>query len=103
MIYLLKKERVILIGLLIIGVFLWPQNAYSLDAPERLEYDVSWMAIKAGHTVLELKEKSEDNLMAMVNTKSAKWLSVFYRVDDYIEVLMEKESNFTPLTYYLKA
>ncbi len=102
MIYLLKKERVILIGLLIIGLFLWSKNSYPLDAPERLEYDLSWMAIKAGHTVLELKEKNKDNLIAVVNTKSAKWLSVFYRVDDYIEVLMEKGSNFTPLTYYLK-
>ena len=100
--YLLKKERIILIGLLLIGVFLWSKNSYSLDAPERLEYDVRWMAITAGHTVLELKEKSKDNLMAVVNTKSTKWLSMFYKVDDYIEVLMEKGSNFTPLTYYLK-
>ena len=99
--YLLKKERIILIGLLLIGVFLWSKNSYSLDTPERLEYDLSWMAIKAGHTVLELKEKSKDNLMAMANTKSSKWLSVFYKVDDYIEVLMEKGSDFTPLTYYL--
>lgn len=102
MIYLLKKERVILVGLLLIGVFLWSKNAYSVDAPERLEYDLSWMTIKAGHTVLELKEKSEDNLIAVVNTKSTKWLSVFYRVDDYIEVLMGKGPNYTPLTYYLK-
>jgi hypothetical protein len=98
---ILKKARIILMGLLAMVVFLWPQNSFSLDTPERLEYDLRWMSIKAGSTVLELGEKNKDNLLAIVRTQSADWLSLFYKVDDHIEVLMEKESNFTPLIYYL--
>ncbi len=60
--------------------------------PERLVFDVSWSGIKAGTAVQEIVPGS-DGVTITSTTKSAEWLSVFYKVDDQMETVMTKGEN----------
>jgi hypothetical protein len=92
-------------GLLSIGIFLLclmtPACASAFQIPERLEYSIRWQFIKAGSSVLEIAEGDEGTLKIVSRAWSAKVLSVFYKVEDRIEVLAE-ESTFLPSVYHLK-
>jgi hypothetical protein len=72
--------------------------------PETLNYDISWTGIKAGESVINIK-KVDSHIQITVTTKSAKWLSVFYRVEDRVEsVLLAGTGNNIlgpPLSYKL--
>ncbi|MBI5188101.1 MAG: DUF3108 domain-containing protein [Nitrospirae bacterium] len=72
--------------------------------PEKLEYDLTWKGIKAGTASLEIINYG--NKIKIVSTaRSAKWVSVFYTVDDRVEsTLIKNESAFIgqPLNYKLK-
>ncbi len=63
---------------------LTPSVTYSFRVPEKLVYDLTWTGIKAGEAVLEIKD-SGDYLTILSTAKSAKWVSVFYTVDDRVE------------------
>ena len=60
--------------------------------PERLVFDVSWSGIKAGTAVQEIASTG-DGVTITSTTKSADWLSVFYKVDDHMEAVMSKGEN----------
>ena len=70
--------------------------------PERLEYEIRWTMIPAGNTVLEIAPEGQDNLRIKSHTESHKWLNLFYKVDDYIEVLLQRGEGFLPIQYHLK-
>ncbi|MBI5100770.1 MAG: DUF3108 domain-containing protein [Nitrospirae bacterium] len=70
--------------LVILMVLCMAGAASSFQVPETLKYDLSWTGIKAGESVIEIK-MSGDNVLISSVTKSAKWLSVFYTVDDRVE------------------
>ena len=61
-----------------------PVPASSFQVPETLNYDISWTGIKAGESVIEIK-KVDNHILISVTTRSAKWISVFYRVEDRVE------------------
>jgi len=65
-------------------------GAFSL--PERLVFDVSWSGIKAGSAVQEVVLNG-DVVTITSTSKSADWLSVFYKVDDHMEAVMTKGEN----------
>ena len=60
-----------------------PSTAFSFRVPERLLYDVTWTGIKAGEASLELTDR--DGLLITSTAKSAKWVSLFYTVDNRVE------------------
>lgn len=66
-----------------------PSQAYSI--PERLEFDLTWIGIKAGTAVLEVREEGEDGLKIISTASSADWVSVFYKVRDRVESLLKKD------------
>jgi hypothetical protein len=75
-----------LFSLLTVGAcffFSYPADAFSFRVPERLLYDVTWTGIKAGEASLELTDG--DGLVITSTAKSAKWVSLFYTVDNRVE------------------
>ncbi|HTR45599.1 MAG TPA: DUF3108 domain-containing protein [Thermodesulfovibrionales bacterium] len=75
-----------LVSLLMFGgciFFSQPAAAFSFRVPERLFYDVTWTGIKAGEASLEIA--NNDGLVITSTAKSAKWVSLFYTVDNRVE------------------
>lgn len=86
------KNVFLCFALLISGFFLHVQAAFTFNIPEKLEYDLTWTGIKAGTSTLEIAE-SGDNIKIISTAKSAKWVSVFYTVDDRIESILKKTTS----------
>ena len=76
--------------LFIIGVLLF--MPFTVSASETFRYDLIWMGIKAGEARLEFIEEG-DSLKIVSRAESAKWLSVFYKVDDRVESVVVKKNN----------
>ncbi len=75
-----RPAVLILTGLLL----LTPCTASAFGIPETLRYDISWAGIKAGESVIEIRQDDNAALIT-VTTRSAKWVSVFYPVNDRVE------------------
>jgi hypothetical protein len=82
-----------------------PCAAPAFVIPETLTYDLSWAGIKAGESVIEIKQDNDASIIT-VTTTSAKWVSVFYPVNDRVESRVETGpapgTIGLPLTYRLK-
>ncbi len=76
-------------------------SAFAMEIPERLEYSIRWEFIHAGTSTLEISEDGDDRLKIVSTTKSARAISLFYKVDDRIEVRTARES-FLTTDYYLR-
>lgn len=59
-------------------------DTLSFTIPERLVYDLTWSGIKAWEAVLEIRDEGE-HLLIVSTARSAKWISVLYKVDDRVE------------------
>ncbi len=82
-----------------------PAAAVSFSVPERLNYDLTWTGIKAGEASLEITAEGT-GLKITSTARSARWLSLFYTVDDRVEsrLLRNQSSNGVgqPANYKLK-
>ena len=83
---------------------LFSGDAFSMKVPEILRYDLTWAGIKAGEASLEVRD--EGAWISIISTaRSAKWLSLFYVVDDRVESRLSKERSLhsigRPLNYRL--
>lgn len=79
--------------LLIILCLLPISRAYSFNIPERLVYDLTWTGIKAGEATLEIQDNGE-HLLIVSTARSAKWVSIFYKVDDRVESKLLKANPY---------
>lgn len=71
-------------------------RADSFNIPEKLVYDLKWMGIKAGTASLEII--NEENTTKIISQAySAKFLSLFYKVDDRIVSTLSKGSPLSPI------
>jgi hypothetical protein len=62
-----------------------PATAFTM--PERLEFNISYTGILAGHAVQEVTQVGKE--IKMVSTaRSADWLKFFFPVDDHIESVL---------------
>ncbi|HET6515301.1 MAG TPA: DUF3108 domain-containing protein [Thermodesulfovibrionales bacterium] len=61
-----------------------PAGAFSLHIPETFRYDLTWTGIKAGEATLDVRDGG-DRVIITSTTRSAKWVSIFYTVDDRVE------------------
>jgi hypothetical protein len=73
----------------LIAFFLQVPSAGSFAIPEKLDFDLRWMGIKAGTASLELQD-NRDTFQIISTAYSADWVSVFYRVEDRIESTLSK-------------
>jgi len=79
--------------------------AASFAIPEKLVYNLTWTGIKAGTASLEIQNDG-DNIKIISTAQSAKWVSVFYKVDDRVESTLIKNPSLSfigqPTNYRLK-
>ena len=60
---------------------------FAFSIPERLEFDISYAGVPAGHAVQEVTQSGSD--VTIVSTaRSADWLKLFFPVDDRIESVL---------------
>lgn len=91
--------------LLFVFIMHFSANAFAFDIPERLQYDLTWAGIKTGESVLEAKDNGA-NIQFISKADSAKWVSIFYKVEDTVVSTLKKErfQNFVgiPQNYRIK-
>jgi hypothetical protein len=75
-------------------------GASAFEVPERLEYSIWWEFVKAGNSVLEIGKGEEDTLKIISTAWSSSFISLFYKVEDRIEVNVDS-STYLPYDYYL--
>jgi len=75
-----------------------PAQAFSV--PERLEYSIRWEFVHAGNSSLEITEEEDGRARIVSTARSSDFLSVFYKVDDRIEVTAES-ATLLPFVYHL--
>lgn len=86
----------------IICFFIFPQTVSSFDVPERLEYYLTWLGIKAGESVLEISKEEDARVKIVSTTRSIDWVTFFYPVEDRVESRLAIEPSWFPIRYYLK-
>jgi len=91
--------------ILMFPLFAPPSHAASFNLPEKLIYDLTWTGIRAGTASLEIRE--DGNMIRIISTAhSAKWVSIFYEVDDRVESTLKKDRSSLfigkPLNYSIK-
>lgn len=79
--------------------------ASPFQMPEKFVYDLTWGGIQAGTASLELR--NDGGRIRIISTaQSAKWISVFYTVDDRVESILSQDpyrsSVALPVSYRLK-
>lgn len=71
----------------VIVLLLQPLTVDGFTIPERLEFEISYIGIPAGHAVQEVSR--DGNEIRIVSTaRSADWLKLFFPVDDRIESVL---------------
>lgn len=76
-------------------------RGFSFTVPERLEYQIVWNGVHAGTSTLSIDAEGDSVLRIVSTARSAKFISLFYEVDDKVESLVRKGS-FIPLNYRMK-
>ena len=80
-------------------------HAASFNVPEKFIYDLTWTGIKAGAASLE-SINNGDNIKIISTAQSARWVSIFYTVDDRAESTLIKNLSQPfvgqPVNYRLK-
>ena len=64
-------------------------EAFALNVPEKLVYDLTWTGIKAGTATQEIIEE-KDSMRVVSTARSADWISIFFPVEDRIESVLAK-------------
>jgi hypothetical protein len=106
--YNLKFKNLLFSSALLFFIFnfsIGVHHAIAFNIPEKFEYDLTWTGVKAGTATLEITRTGND-IKIVSTAQSAKWVSVFYTVDDRIETILTKKSSLMfvgePVNYRLK-
>lgn len=75
--------------------------AWPFNVPERLEYELSWLGLKAGDSVLEITADEKERRTIVSTTQSVPWISVFYPVEDRVVSTFVQKENWIPVKYHL--
>lgn len=98
-----KRVKTNAIGrvILFLLVLVHCSEAWSFTVPERLEYELSWLGVKAGDSALEITSDSEGVSTIVSTTQSVAWISVFYPVQDRVESVFIPKEQWVPVKYHL--
>lgn len=100
-----KFNKYCIVSAFLLSMFLYVPAAMSFNMPEKLQYDLIWTGIKAGDAVLETRDNGS-HIQFISTATSAKWVSVFYHVEDMAVSILKKESYngfiATPQNYRLQ-
>lgn len=75
------------------------QGDDGLRVPEKLDFDLKWIGLKAGTSIMQVERLEEDRIRIVSTTQSADWVSIFYPVEDRVESLIEECSAWYPIHY----
>jgi hypothetical protein len=78
---------ILVLCVLVILPFTFASPLSAFPIPERLEFEISYTGILAGHAVQEVKQSGEE-IHITSTAKSADWLKLFFPVDDQIESIL---------------
>lgn len=78
-----------LVAHIICMILFFPAISSAFSVPEKLIFDLTWTGVKAGTAVLEVMDEKE-TVRVISTANSAKWVSVFYTVDDRVEAVLSK-------------
>ena len=85
----LHDARRLLLPFIVCLILTIAPQAFALNIPEKLVFDLTWTGIKAGTATQEIIE--EENTIRVVSTaRSADWISVFFPVEDTVESVLTK-------------
>ncbi len=94
----------IIFSLICLIFFCDPVYANPFKVPEKFIFDLNWIGIKAGTASLELKNDG-DKIKIISTAQSAKWISIFYTVNDRAESTLLQNSSLSiigqPVNYKL--
>lgn len=100
-----RRRPVFPLAFLLLILILFPGETPAFQIPEVLNYDLTWTGIKAGEASLAVREDG-DGIRIISTARSAKWVSVFYVVDDRVESSVVKNGAAPvigpPLHYLLR-
>jgi len=103
----ISKDRLKSSCLFLCLVFLlvFSRSSSAFTGPEKLVFDLTWTGIKAGTSTLEtVNDKGRTKIIS--TARSAKWVSLFYTVDDRVESLLRDEQTVSliglPENYRIK-
>lgn len=86
-----ERLREYIITVIILMAALFPfslvTTATAFSIPERLEFEISYTGITAGHAVQEVKQVG-DEILIVSTAKSVDWINLFFPVDDRIESIL---------------
>jgi len=90
----LRFAYVLIVSLLVIHCPLH-SHASPFDVGERLEYEISWLGMPGGGTMMEIKDIVDIDGRPAYHIESRTWtnsfISTFFKVDDRIECLMDAD------------
>lgn len=85
--------------------FIFSFRVSAFTIPEKFEYELTWTGVKAGTSTLEMSDAG-NNVKIISTAQSARWVSVFYIVDDRIESTITKNPSVPfigqPVNYRIK-
>lgn len=84
------KNKYFIVSAFLFFMFFYAQAAMSFNMPEKLQYDLIWTGIKAGDAALEMRDDGS-HIQFISTASSAKWVSVFYHVEDMAVSILKKE------------
>lgn len=70
-------------------------TAQPMTVPEKLIFDLTWAGITTGSATLETVQ-GPDSVKIISTAQSARWVSVFFTVNDRVESTLEKTSSPSP-------
>ncbi len=73
-------------------LFFLSPTVSAFPVPETLSFDLSWLGIKAGTSSMSIKDNGETYKLSS-RADSLDWLSIFYKVRDKVESVVEKNHN----------
>lgn len=79
------------VALVALAFFCLVNRAVAFPIPERLEFELSYIGIKAGYAVQEVSQDGTD-IHIVSTARSADWLRFFFPVDDRIEAFLTSGS-----------
>jgi len=76
----------------LVALLVMASSACAFQMPERLEFEISYSGIPAGHAVQEVT-RSGSEITIVSTARSAAWLKIFFPVDDRIESVLVQDSS----------
>ncbi len=86
------RSAVLLLILVVCPVSVFAAEVFSVKIPETLNYDLTWTGIKAGEASLAIRQNGDD-ITITSTARSARWISVFYMVNDIAETRLQRNQK----------